>query len=263
MYLAIDIGGTKTLVALFSKHGRCLSRTKFLTNQNPDNFLSDLCHYIEPFRHKNITQIVIAVPGIVNNDYSVSPQNLPSWHNINIQETIKNLFTCPIHVLNDADLATIYETQKYSDIAIYLTFSTGIGGGIAKNGKILPESATFEPGHYIYELPNGTKSEWEDLAAASAINRKFDCQVTDLKTKNSIETVAYYMSLGLNSIVAQYHPSVIIIGGPISKIFKQLKPRLLSYLEPSPITPLPHLMPAKKPFESVIYGCYLYAKSQK
>ena len=260
MYLAIDIGGTKTLIALFTAHGHCLSRSKFLTSPDPAIFFTDLRTHLAPYTHKKITQVVIAVPGIVKSDYSVSPQNLPSWHNINVQEGIKDLFTCPIHVLNDADLATIYETQKYPDIAIYLTFSTGIGGGIAKNGKILPESAKFEPGHYIYELPNGTKSEWEDLAAASAINRKFDCQVTDLKTKNSIETVAYYMSLGLNSIVAQYRPSTIIIGGPLAYIAKDLRPYLYSYLDIKKSSL--RIIPARRPERSVIYGCFHYAKSQ-
>jgi len=42
MFLSVDIGGTKTLLALFSNHGLCLKRRRFPTLKNPNVYLSDL-----------------------------------------------------------------------------------------------------------------------------------------------------------------------------------------------------------------------------
>ena len=47
VYLAIDIGATKTLIALFSKRGRVLRRVKFPTARGSKKFLADLTENLE------------------------------------------------------------------------------------------------------------------------------------------------------------------------------------------------------------------------
>ncbi len=42
MYLAIDIGGTKTLLAVFNREGKIVEQLKTPTDHNYDNFLKDL-----------------------------------------------------------------------------------------------------------------------------------------------------------------------------------------------------------------------------
>ena len=95
MYLAIDIGGTKTLVALFSKRGRVLKRHKFKTAQGFRTFISDLEEVLIPFKRYKIKRVVVAIPGVVQNNYSVSFGNR-NWVNIDLCTPIKNLFSCPI-----------------------------------------------------------------------------------------------------------------------------------------------------------------------
>lgn len=261
MYIAIDIGGTKTLIALFSNHGRCLKRQKFLTPTSEQKFSTLLTDYLTPFVNKKINHVVVAVPGIVQKDYSVSPPNIPTWHNFCIQPIIKKLFTCPVTIMNDADLATLYEAKNLKGSSIYLTFSTGIGAGLAKNGKLSKTSSTLEPGHTIYRF--GEKDlEWEDLASAHAINQLFNVSsIRELTDPSDLDAVAFRLSLGLNDLIKSLHPNHIIIGGPLAYILPRLYPYLLEYLLPDKQTSHISIHAARRPEESVIYGCYLHASS--
>ena len=75
MYLAIDIGGTKTLIALFSKRGRVVRRVKFKTAQGYKTFTAELVENLKKFSQHKISSIVVAIPGIVQKNYSMICQN--------------------------------------------------------------------------------------------------------------------------------------------------------------------------------------------
>lgn len=252
MYLSIDIGGTKTLIALFSKRGRVLRRRKFKTAQGDKTFLGDLVDNLAGFQKFKIRRIVVAIPGAVQKNYSVSFGNR-KWDGIDIYTPIKNLFNCPIDFENDANLATLYEGYRLPGKTVFLTFSTGIGGGIAVGNRIAPESKDFEPGHMLYSY-NGETKEWEDIAAASAIENHYHVDyATDLRKKTVLEDIAKRVYLGIPDIVTKYHPDTIILGGPLGKIFKLYAKYLPTDLGVKFRRP-------KRPNESVIYGCYIYAK---
>lgn len=253
MYLAIDIGGTKTLIALFSNHGRVVKKLKFKTSRVKNRFMNDLIKNLKGFSYKSIKMVVVAIPGVVQKNCSVVFGNRQEWGELNLSEALKNLFDCPIHFANDANLATVYEGSFYKKgRTVFLTFSTGIGGGILEHGRISPESDKFEPGHVLYEF-NGKVNEWEDIAAASAIGKAYHVDTaTDLIGKATMEDIAKRITLGLSDIVREYHPDTIVLGGPLGKIFK----RYVKYL---PDLGVKYVRP-KRPLESVIYGCYIYAK---
>lgn len=258
MHLAIDVGATKTLIALFSEHGRCLKRTKFLTNKNPDLFLREISTKLKPLEKKKITSVTVAVPAVVEKDCSFTPANLP-WKNFNIVPTLKIIFKhSKISVLNDADLATLYESGPYAGKTIYLTFSTGIGGGIAKDGVVQKTSTSFEPGHKIYHFGENDE-EWEKFASANALKKLFRKNVSEINKKSSLDAIAFRLSVGLSDIINHYHPNTIIIGGPVGNILKKIRSPLVDYLFPK-VNSLPKIIKAKRPEESVIYGCYLYGK---
>lgn len=254
MYLGIDIGGTKTLIALFSKRGRILKRKKFRTPQGSKTFLQELKNNLEPFRKRKIKGITVTIPGIVQNNCSVKFGNR-EWGWVDIFTPIKTLFDCPVWLENDANLGALYEARNMSGKVIYLTFSTGIGGGIVEKNQIFPDSASFEPGHKKY-LYNGKEKEWEDIAAASAIENYYHTdRATALRGKEVMQDIASRIALGLPDVVSEYHPDTIIIGGPMGKIFKLYEPFL-------PKTLGVKLCRPKRPTESAIYGCYLYTKSK-
>lgn len=254
MYLVIDIGATKTLIAVFSRHGRVIRRIKFPTARGAKTFLSNLIENLEPLRKCKIRSIVVAIPGNVYENYSVHFGNR-NWDDIDILTPIKNLFNCPIFFENDANLAAIYEGYKLPGRTVFLTFSTGIGGGVVEKNRILP-GVNFEPGHKKYEY-NDKMNEWEDIAAASALEKFYHIDpATDLRGKKVMQDIASRISLGLPDIIEEFHPNNIVLGGPMGKIFRlyaKYLPKLpgIKYYRP------------KRPLESVIYGCYIYAKQKE
>ena len=254
MILAIDIGGTKTLIALFSKRGRVVRRRKFKTAQGSQTFIRELTTNLSDFKKRNVTGVVVAIPGVVQKNYSVSFGNR-KWDNIDLITPLKNLFDCPIWFENDANLAVLYEGFRLPGRTMFLTFSTGIGGGVAERNRILPESNGFEPGHQKFWY-DGRIREWEDIASANAIENYYHVdRATDLRKKEVMEDIAKRIALGLQDVVKEYNPDNIVLGGPMGKIFRlysQYLPDLgVKYRRP------------KRPNESVIYGCYRYAKQKE
>ena len=254
MYLAIDIGATKTLIALFSQRGRVVRRVKFPTAQGYKTFLSDLSRHLSGFQKYPISSIVVAVPGVVQKNYTVSFGNR-NWGEIDLGTPIKSLFSCPLYFENDANLAALYEGHSLAGRAVFLTFSTGIGGGVTDDGRLLAD-VTFEPGHKKY-LYNGKTKEWEDIAAASAIGKHYHVDnATDLRKKGILQDIADRIYLGLPDIVEEFHPKVIILGGPMGKVFRL-------YSKYLPKIPGVRYVRPKRPLESVIYGCYIYARQKE
>ena len=255
MYLAIDIGGTKTLIALFSRRGRVLRRYKFRTAQGSRTFVRDLERNLGSFRRYRVHSVVVAIPGVVQKNYSVKFGNR-KWDSIDLFSPIKNLFDCPIFFENDANLAVLYESYRLPGKTVFLTFSTGIGGGVAERNRILPESDRFEPGHKMY-FYDGAVREWEDIAAASAIESAYHVdKATNLRKKVVMQDIAKRVYLGIPDIVKKYHPNTVVLGGPLGKIFRL-------YSKYLPADAGVKFRPPKRPTESVIYGCYLYARQKE
>ena len=255
MYLGIDIGGTKTLIALFTRRGRIIRRKKFRTPQGSNTFIRELENNLAVFTKYKVRSVVVAIPGVVQKNYSVKFGNR-KWDDINIFTPVKNLFDCSIWFENDANLAVLFESYRLPGKTVFLTFSTGIGGGVAEKNHILPESNQFEPGHKLYQYKEQVK-EWEDIAAASAIENYYHVdRATNLRKKPVLEDIAKRIYLGLPDIVKEYHPDTIILGGPMGKIFRL-------YVKYLPCDLGVKFRRPKRPNESVIYGCYLYAKQKE
>ncbi len=270
MFLSIDIGGTKTLLALFSSRGSCIKRLKFKTEKSPSAFIKNLSNNLQSFlpsiaSRQSIKAITVAIPGIVKNEsnsYSFKFGNL-DWPDIDLISPIKELFSCKIFFVNDADLATLYESNrplcKHGKL-VYLTFSTGIGGGLAKNGHLLETSSSFEPGHVKYHYA-GHFLEWEDIASAGTLSKAYGSSFEELTLNDTIlANLIMRLSLGLIDIIEKESPKTIVIGGPLAFIFKDFKRPLMKHLISKTNNSSFRIKRAHRPTESVIYGAFLYSK---
>ncbi len=90
-----------------------------------------------------IAGIGIGAPGPLNNRTGVivAPPNLPGWNHVPLRDLFVEKFGIPIFVENDANAAALGEFMfgagHGSKELVYLTISTGIGGGVITNGKIM------------------------------------------------------------------------------------------------------------------------------
>ncbi|MBQ6130087.1 ROK family protein [Candidatus Saccharibacteria bacterium] len=284
MFLSIDIGGSKTLLALFTSFGLCYKRRRFETPSRSADFLSELRENLAALFPSDSSKVklralTVAIPGVVR----VTPEGVSfhfgnlRWGNLDLLTPLREFFpaqSVKIFFVNDANLATLYEASRplrRRKKSAYLTFSTGIGGGLAKNGRLLPASDTFEPGHKSY-LWQDKSLEWEDIASGKALSEAYASPLKDLSLdRETANDLISRLSLGLVDILKSEAPELLIIGGPLGFIINKLKTPLLHSLKISLATaPLPdstvraldHLKikRARRPTESVIYGGYLYSK---
>ena len=99
-------------------------------------------------------------------------------------------------------------------------------------------------------------SDLEDIASASAIGKAYQVKhATSLRGKTIMQDIATRISLGLPDIIQEFNPDIIIFGGPLGKIFNLYSPYL-------PSIPNVQFKRPRRPSDSVIYGCYLLAKTQ-
>lgn len=264
MIVAVDTGGTKTLIAGYTEDGKITTEFKFPTPIKKSEYIDTLTmHLTALFNPKEVDVIVIAIPGIIKNGVAVWCNNL-KWKNFDVAGELKGVLGgAPIHVENDANLAGLAETRlrKVQPVSsLYVTISTGIGSGFITNGYIDPGLRHSEPGRAPIEY-DGMVREWETFASGKAIYNTYGKYARDIKSKRIWRKIADRISRGFLVVIPITQPDLIIIGGSIGTYFKQYEADLKAILKdklPEHI-PLPKLVQAKYPEQAVIYGCYYHA----
>lgn len=264
MIVAVDTGGTKTLIASFRDDGTIDTQYKFPTPPHTDDYVRVLQQELHTlFGNKDVDAVVVALPGIVKDGVAVWCNNL-KWKNFDAASALKGVLgDAPVYIENDANLAGLAETRQLKDIpalSLYVTISTGIGSGIITDGTIHPALRHSEVGRSLVEY-DGQVREWETFSSGKAIYTIYGKYARDIKSKRTWHQIADRISRGFLAIIPVLQPDVIIIGGSIGTYFSSYGANLKGILKehlPDHI-PLPKIVQAKHPEEAVIYGCYYYA----
>lgn len=267
MFGAVDIGGTKTLVAVFDDKRQIIEQVKFPTPQDYEEFVAELTKTVASLTTKDFQRIVTAIPGRIDRKHGVALAfgNLP-WTNLPIQADLEKICKAPVLLENDAKLAALAEAialQPPVHKTLYLTISTGIGAGLIIDGKIPPEFEDMEAGQMLLEY-QGQLRDWEDFASGRAFQAKFGTRVSDTPDE---KTEAWYwlarnIAVGLVTLIATLTPDVIIIGGGAGAHLEKYQARLEEELHiyENPMFSIPPIVRAQHPEEAVLYGCYELAK---
>lgn len=267
MYLAIDIGGTKTLVASLNNDGVITERIRFETPKKYKEFVAALADNVAKLSTNNFVACGVGLPGRLNSERKVgiAMGNLP-WKNIPIYNDIARIVPCPVAVENDAKLAGLSESMllkgKYSRV-LFVTISTGIGVGLIINQTIDPGLADSEGGQVLVE--HGGKMEfWEEVASGEAIVRLYGKRAHDITDKTTWKRIAHDLGLGLSDLISVVQPEVVVLGGSVGCYFDRFKEPLLETLHryELPITKVPPIIAASRPDDAVLYGCYDLVKAR-
>ena len=267
MLVAVDTGGTKTLITSFAASGKPGESYRFPTPKNEDEYLALLTEHIhEHYAGKPIDAIVVGVPGVVrHNSIAWGGSNLP-WQNFDIAGPLKVAFSCPVFVENDANLAGLAEARmlrKTPTSCLYVTISTGIGTGIILDGQIAPGLSASEGGHSLVEY-DGRVLMWETFASGQAIYKTYGKYARDITSRAVWNQIADKISRGFLALIPVLQPDVIVIGGSIGTYFERYYPTLKKILQEHlpPHIDLPEIRQAAHPEEAVVYGCYYHGKDQ-
>ena len=265
MYLGIDIGGTKTLVARLSSRGVIEESHKFPTPTLYHEFLKELAEVVAKISTKELKLTAVAIPGKVNREKGIGHAfgRLP-WRDVPVQRDVKLIVHSPVVIDNDANLAGLSEAMllKEYEKVLYITVSTGIGTGVITRQEIDPEFADAEGGEIMLEHANKLQ-KWEDFASGKAIVKQFGKQASDITDSKTWRIIANNLAVGLFDLIAFMQPDAIVVGGGVGAHLDKFRKPLLEDLKKleTPLTPIPPIFRAQQPEYAVIYGCYELAKA--
>lgn len=160
--LAIDIGGTKLAAALIGADRQIRDRRELPTpaSQTPEALREALATLVAPLQ-AHAQQVAIASTGIIRNGslLALNPHNLGGLLHFPLVKTLEQLTDLPTIAINDAQAAAWAEYQALErDITdmVFITVSTGVGGGVVSDGKLLTGSGGLA-GHIGHTLadPHG------------------------------------------------------------------------------------------------------------
>jgi len=244
--IAIDIGGTKTLVsAFYDKEVEPYESEEFSTKpaEGVDGFferLSDVCLRLKRSRYVNRWGLCTA--GAVSQEKGrlIWSPNL-GWKDVELFRKTSSFLGTKGVVENDCNAAAFGEWAFRKDIEslIYVTVSTGIGMGMVVRGKVFrgANSAAGEIGHTIVK-PDGPTCTCGRRGCLQAIsggrgleNRVHDLLGIEVSTKEIIdrahlnepvfkkmiteasETLGHFLC----NLIDSLDPSVLVIGGSLGK----------------------------------------------
>ena len=267
MFGAIDIGGTKTLIAVYNSKGNLLNKVRFETPKDYIEFTKELKNNSKELDLSKIKVMTVAIPGLINSitGYAISLSNLP-WENIPIRKDVESIMKCPVLIENDAKLAGLYESillkKKYRKV-LYITISTGIGAGLIIDNKISPDFENIEVGHMLLEH-EGKLQRWEKFASGKAIFNKFGKPASEITDDKDWYIISHNIALGLIDVIANLTPNIIVIGSGVGSHFDKFGDRLIEDLKiyQNSMLTIPPIIQAKDAEDAVIYGCYNFGKSK-
>lgn len=231
--IGVDLGGTNMRAArvngseIIEHTARAVPKTNVA-----EEVTSALVKTIGKVMDSGVEGIGIGVPGLVKSDEGIvfDIQNIPSWKNIRLKEILENEFQVPVYINNDANCFAVGERvfgkgKKYSDFVGLIT-GTGLGAGIIKNGKLLPDQNCGAGEFGMIPYLHGV---YEDFCSGQFFENEYNTEGGNMAreaqsgNKNAIEAFnAYGKHLGtaIKTILFTVDPKAIVLGGSVSKSFK-------------------------------------------
>ncbi len=314
--LAIDVGGTKIITALISDKGEIIAREycPTLADEGPesviDRMLSTGDHLLSlsNMSLSQLNSISIAAAGIIDMEKGVitlSP-NLPGWCNIPLRSIVEEKCKVRTFLINDANAAVLAEHQfgagKGTNNLIYITVSTGIGGGIIIDGQLYfgVSGGAGEIGHITIDV-NGPRCSCgnigclEMLASGTAVAREAIRRIThgeksalaemvegkienmtaekvslaaqkgDSLSLGVIAQTASYLGAGLINLVNLFNPEIIIVGGGVAKMGDLLLEPVRQVVRERAfrlLTQAVRIVPAQLGDDAGVFGAAIFAFQQ-
>ncbi len=254
---AIDVGGTKIAVGLVDRAGRVVARAQtptFRLTRYADAlayFKSELTRLARE-NSAALEGIGIGLTGRVDRRSGLLTENefLPDWGRRDLCGDLTRALGAGAAIENDADAAALGEARwgagQNCGVFLYVTVSTGIGGGLLVDNRVYRGSAGWHPeiGHMVVsDLPTtcycGASGCWEQQACGPALAAWYAAQGGAPLTAGEIcalarrgdplaqQTVAhggYWIGRGLANLINLFAPERIALGGGVMRSWDLFEP---------------------------------------
>jgi predicted NBD/HSP70 family sugar kinase len=277
-YLLLDIGGTRTKVAITEDLESILEVKSFKTPSSFKEGVESIKKMVSTMNVKTpILAVVGGVRGRLTEDHSgiLNDGVLNGWIGHSIVGALGKHFNTPVYLENDSALAglgeAVFGAGKGIENVVYHTISSGVGGIKVVNGKLDESSAVFEPGHQILDIDRTVLGDditptLENLVSGLAVEARTGTKPTDIPQEDTIwDELAEYLGQGLRNTILYWSPDVIILGGsmmvgdpkiPIESVRKYTVEVLDNFVE------CPFITEAILEDNAAIYGGMAYLKAK-
>jgi len=210
MYIVADIGGTNMRVAAVS--GDSLGEIrKVPTPKDPTEGIKTFVELaLACAGSERITALAGCVAGTMSDEGVISSaRNLRAWEGMHIAQEISKALNAKVQLVNDGALAGLgewtYGAGRGCTSLVYITVSTGVGGGWIVDGKIKAASG-------IAGIKVGG-ADLEDVVSGTAVTKKFGIHPKDLDSIDERNKLADTLAEGLQVVIGQWSPDTIVLGG--------------------------------------------------
>jgi len=260
--IGVDLGASKILSGIGTSDGQILQKTKQLTPHGNASSVIDLIAdnilewiKIAEAQHDSVKGIAVAVPGPVTYPGAViedSP-NL-GWQRVEFKEELSRRLGRPVVVDKDTNLAALGEyhfgqDRKYAHL-LYLTVSTGVGGGIIINDRLYHgwRGGGGEFGHMVIDASGpecscGRRGCLEAVASGTAVTKQIEALIKagrgqniaacgcgsavgapelgkaarkgDPEALKLIKELGQNLGIGIANLVHLFNPQIVVIGGGV------------------------------------------------
>lgn len=269
--LAFDLGGTDLRAALVLRDGsvaQVLTVPTAVTG-GVASVLAQMTGLAETLLahgpHGEIVGIGLGAPGPLDpaTGLMIAPPTLPGWQDVPLARLLADQLGHPVALDNDANMAAMGEWRfgagRGHAHVLFITVSTGIGGGLVSEGKIFQghRGLALEIGHMAISETGprcfcGSVGCFEALASGTALGRFGEAAAAlpggaligqlqaeegrpgaraviaaarqgDAVAQALVAAEARWLGLGITNLLHLYSPDVVVIGGGLSNAFDLLQ----------------------------------------
>ena len=256
--VGVDLGGTKIYTALVDLEGNIINEkiVETLAEEGEEavagRIINTIDSVIAGVDKDLIKAIGIGSPGPLDakKGIIIETSNLP-FKNFEIVNVLKERYDLPTYLDNDANVATLAEFMfgagKGTENMVYITVSTGIGGGAIINGKLYRGNTAnaLEVGHMTVskEGPRcgcGNVGCAESFASGTAIGKRakeavaskvvtslkkynnvtakevfIEAAEGDAEAKRILDSALYYLGITVGNVMSHLDPEKVVMGGGV------------------------------------------------
>jgi predicted NBD/HSP70 family sugar kinase len=226
----------------------------------PGNAISEIIAFLDkafpslPPSRYGLLGIGLAVPGIVDTRTELVVRSAHmDWNKVELAPYFTEHFNCPVHVANDANMATVAE--ELSGVPdgdrLCILVDEGIGAGILMDGKIYsgPKGFFGEVGHMTFvhggrPCPCGNKGCWDAYASERALVADLSeamgggsvslgdalakARAGDIAVRAVFESFADFLASGIIGLANVFAPTSIIVNSEVLSALPELFDRIQS-----------------------------------
>jgi glucokinase len=259
--IGVDLGGTRLRAARMDDNLNILAREEMMTMAHEGfaptfDRIKSAIRSVLPTDGSHISGIGICIPGPTNPYTGIIElgTNLSGWHNIPLTRLLTDEFGVPVYLGNDANMSVLAETVIGAAVGyrhvIFFTVSTGIGGGVINDGRLLlgNEGLGAELGHLVMVMDGGRITTMEKEVAGPALARTTRARIEagersiiselvtgdlnhitgktvgiaaqqgDALAISVLQRAGTILGCGVASLLHVFNPEILVFGGSVSNV---------------------------------------------